>query len=51
MIVIRDKFYNADQEVKALKQLLRDAQMRQRLLLKEAKQQGWLDWFMEMIGF
>jgi len=50
MIVIRDEFYNAEQEVEALKQLLKKAKKRQRSLLKDAKRQSWLDWLMEMIG-
>ena len=50
-IMIKDKFYIAREEVEELERLLRQARQRQRRLLKRENKQGWLDWFLEWMGY
>ena len=50
-VIVRDKFYIAKEEIKALERLLMEARQRQRELFKKNNKQGWLDWFWEMFGF
>jgi Holliday junction resolvase len=50
-VMVKDRFYIAREEVKALTQLLKEARDRQRLLLKNENQQGWLDWIWEWFGY
>lgn len=50
-VIVRDKFYIAKEEIKALERLLMEARQRQRELLKKNDRQGWWDWFWEFVGF
>ena len=50
-VIVRDKFYIAKEEIKALERLLMEARQRQRDLLKKNNKQGWWDWFWEFVGF
>ena len=50
-VMVKDRFYIAREEVKALTQLLKEARDRQRLLFKKENQQGWWDWLCEWIGY
>ena len=50
-VMVKDRFYIAREEVKALTQLLKEAHDRQRHLLKKENQQGWWDWLCEWIGY
>ncbi len=49
-VIVRDKFYIAKEEIKALERLLMEARQRQRDLLKKNDRQGWWDWFWEFVG-
>ena len=50
-VIVRDKYYIAKEEIKALERLLIEARDRQRDLLKKNDKQGWWDWFLEFVGF
>lgn len=50
-VIVRDKFYIAKEEIKALERLLKEARERQRKLLKKNNQQTWWDWIWEMVGY
>jgi hypothetical protein len=50
-VVVRDKFYIAREEVIALERLLKEARDRQRVIFKQHKLQGWIDWVWEFIGY
>tara|TARA_X000000950_G_C13454096_1_gene473131 strand:- start:338 stop:505 length:168 start_codon:yes stop_codon:yes gene_type:complete len=50
-VIVRDKFYIAKEEIKALEHLLKEAKERQRRLLKEKNMQTWWDWILELIGY
>lgn len=50
-VIVKDRFYIAREEVKALTRLLKEANDRQRHLLKKENQQGWWDWLCEWIGY
>ena len=49
-VIVRDKFYIAKEEIKALERLLMEARHRQRELLKKNNSQGWWDWLLEFVG-
>ena len=49
-VIVRDKFYIAKEEIKALERLLMEARQRQRELFKKNDRQGWWDWFWEIVG-
>jgi hypothetical protein len=50
-VIVRDKFYIASEEIKALERLLMEARQRQRELFKKQNMQGWWDWLLELVGF
>jgi hypothetical protein len=50
-VIVRDKYYIAKEEIKALERLLKEARQRERDLLKKNNKQGWWDWFFELIGY
>jgi len=50
-VIVRDRFYIAREEIRALERLLMEARMRQRELLKKENKQGWLDWLWEIAGY
>lgn len=49
-VIVRDKFYIAKEEIKALERLLMEARQRQRDLLKKHDKQDWWDWLCELVG-
>jgi cellobiose-specific phosphotransferase system component IIA len=50
-VMVKDRFYIAREEVKALTRLLQEAHDRQRRLLKKENRQSWWDWLYEWIGY
>jgi hypothetical protein len=50
-VIVRDKFYIAKEEIKALERLLMEARIRERDLLKETNNQTWWDWIWEFVGY
>ena len=50
-VIVRDKFYIAKEEIKALERLLKEAKQRERQLFKEKNIQTWWDWIWELIGY
>ncbi len=49
--VKKNKFSEAEEEVKELERLLNEASERLRKIAKVYGRQGWWDWIKELIGF
>ena len=49
-IVIRDNIYDAEEELRELDRLWKEAKSRERAIKKNIKQQTWWDWFWELVG-
>lgn len=50
-MIIRDKLYCAQQEVRELEKLLYEAKIRERKALKQQGMQGWWDYIWEIFGY
>lgn len=46
-----DYLYYTRQEITVLENMLYNLKMRERIILKEKNQQGWLDYILEWLGY
>ena len=50
-VIKRDELRDAEDEVKVLENLLNEAWLRRRNILKKKGIQGWWDWLWEIVGY